>query len=225
MAFKKRNYRKTYPRKRKTLPNIQQSLPRRIFGLANQAMYAYKTVNMLKGIINSELHKHDHSVSEMQSSTFSMTLLSDINQGDDYNNRSGNVILGKYMTIKALPYIHSSATASNLRLIFFVDTGPNGTTPTATELLTTPTSILSPLNPDYSARFTVLRDVHFALSINGNRTSFKKFYIPLNFHLRFVGATGSTDYDKNSIWMYAVSDEATNTPTNTVYARICFYDN
>ena len=212
-------------RKFKRLPNVKQIrffTPRNV---ATAARYAIRGVNMMKGIINSELHRGDVEVNVTPNTTAAIALLTDINQGDDVNNRNGNSILAKYISVRASCAINNSATATMVRFIVFVDGDNDGQTPTAAELLTTPTSILSTINPDYSARFTILYDKHFTLSINGDRVMIDKFYKSLNFHIKYITGTGSTGFGRNNIWVYTISSEATNTPNLNIYSRIAWYDN
>ncbi len=60
---------------------------------ATMAYSAYRTANKLKGIINSELHAHDTSLTSAISSTGVVTHLSNIDQGDDVGNRQGRSLL------------------------------------------------------------------------------------------------------------------------------------
>lgn len=217
-------YRRTV-RRRRPLPNVKQVkffTPRNI---NTGIRYAVKGVNLMKGIINSEIHKHDVSAAGNPSTSAGITLLTGTNQGDDVNNRQGNSSLAKYLTFNHSVTMNTSATATQVRLILFVDGDNDGQTPTAAELLTDPTNLMSSINADYSSRFTILYDKHYFLSINGDRIDGDKFYKPLNFHIKYTGATGSTDFGRNNIWLYQVSNEVTNVPRVDYFSRYAFYDN
>lgn len=212
--------------RRKKLPNVKQIsffTPRNInAGLR----YAVKGVNLMKGIINSEIKKSDISMNPLQPSTTAIfTLLSEINQGDDYNNRQGNSVLDKYLTLRWGLSLNAAATFTQVRMIIFIDGDNDMETPTEAQLLTTPTNLMSSINPDYSARFTILYDQVHNLSNSGEKVISDKFYKVLNFHSKFVTGTGATGFGRNSIWLYLKSTEATNTPVFTGYSRIAFYDN
>lgn len=211
--------------KRRRLPNVKQvSLftPRNI---ASGVRYAVRGVNMMKGIINSEIKRFDSLNSGGASTTPLFFILTGIDQGDDVNQRSGNSILMKYMTMKITATINSAATATLVRVTIFADNDNDQQTPTAAELYQTSSNILSSINPDYSARYTILRDAYFTLSINGDRILMSENYKPLNYHAKYITATGSTGFGKGNIWACMQSTEATNTPTVSIVTRTAYYDN
>lgn len=217
-----------YNRRRRRIPNVNQVgffTPRNLY---TAARYAVKGVNLMKGIINSELKRYDVSVNPTATSTASYTLLSGIDQGDDANQRSGNQVLAKYLMYNISATISASATATHLRVIIFIDTDNDGETPTTAELLQqvgATTQLTSPINIDNTGRFTILADVHMPLSINGDRILVMKGFKKLNYHQKFLTATGSTGFGKGSIWAYVASNEGTNPPTVILTTREGYYDN
>lgn len=222
---KSTSMRRQYRRRYKRLPNVQQTkffTPRNV---ASAARYAVKSVNLIKSLVNSELHKHDVAATGNPGTSAGISLLTGTNQGDDVNNRQGNSSLAKYLTFKHSVEMNTSASATIVRFIIFIDTDNDGIAPTAAELLQFPSNINSSINPDYSSRFTILYDKHYYLSINGTRVDGDKFYKPLNFHVKYTGPTGGTDFAKNNIWLYQVSNEVTNVPVTTYTTRFAFYDN
>ena len=102
-----------------------------------------------------------------------------------------------------------------------------GTAPTATDIFTADSVNALRLNaPDSMKRFKIMSDNLYKLSANGQRQAIIKIFKPLNHHIRY---TGTLDNDASqgpgSLWLYIVSDEATNTPTATVRARFRYIDN
>lgn len=225
MAYGKKTYKKTYTRRYKRKPNIQSRGS--YIGnmtLGQTARYALKGVNMLKGIVNAEKKRFDVRVTSSSSTTAAIAVLTGVAQGDDATDRNGNSILAKYMQVRVDTTMSGSATATVTRMIILVDTQNQGTNPTAALILQDPTTYLSPLNIDSTQRFTVLCDKFFTTSINGQRMTNYKRYIPLNFHLKYTGSAGST-FNKNNIFVLYMSNEATNVPDFTLYSRLVFYDN
>lgn len=221
------NYRSVtrYRRKKKKMPNVKQVsyfTPRNMYSAAR---YAVKGFNLLKGIINSELKRFTNNNSITPSTTGTIAHLSSIAQGSDVDGRDGNSLLAKYISFNHQSLINASAVATVIRVIVFIDTeSTGGSPPTAAQLLQSPNNTTSMLNSDYTQRFTVIFDDCIDLSINGNRIQNMKHYNSLNFHIKYTGTSG-TNYDKNNIFLYHVSNEATNTPTFDYYYRIAFYDN
>lgn len=219
---------KRFGKRFKRRPNVGQMVTRGIGNMTlSQAAYgAMKGVGMLRGIINSELKRFDVAVSgTAMSTTAAFIQLANIAEGSDVADRTGNSILAKYLTFKYYVTINPSAGGSEARILCFVDTQNQGTNPVVADIITgAGNAITSPINADNTQRFTTLFDDRISLSINGNRTTARKHYIPLNFHIRYQGSAGST-FNKNMIYLMVVSNEATNTPTLIGDARLAYYDN
>lgn len=216
-VYRKRRYKKK--------PNVGQIGFRNLGNVTlKQAAYgAMKGLNFVRGIINSEKKRYDLTHVFNVSTTPSFVLLSGIAEGDDVANRVGNSILAKYLTFDYYLTMNGSAQRSTVRVLVFADAQNNGATPSISDLLIG-ANLTSPINPDFTQRFTVLFDDHVDLSANGDGIKTLKHYIPLNFHIRYT-ASGSTAVTKNNIYMMVVSNEATNTPAFTGDSRLVYYDN
>lgn len=219
MSMRRRTF-----RKQKKLPNIKKVnffTPRNI---NTGIRYAVKGVNLMKGIINSELHKHDIQNTLAVDNNAHFVLLTGTNQGDAVNNRQGNSSLGKYLTLNFAAELAGTSPAQ-VRVMLFVDTDNDGETPLDTELLQMPTNIRSPLNVANTQRFTILYDQIFTLNPNGEQLIGEKVYRSLNFHQKYRGPTGGTDFGKNNVWLMLLTTEATDSPNIQYYSRYAFYDN
>lgn len=212
-------------RRLKRRPNIQSFIPRNIGNMSlRQAAYgAMKGVNMIRGLVNSELKRFDFQLNTTISSTPAFTSLAQIAESDDVNGRTGNSILAKYLACDYNISINSSATQTSVRVLCFVDTQFTGTAPTIADI-TAGNNITGFINADNTQRFTILFDDHIDLSVNGERLRTVKHYIPLNFHIRYTAASGST-INKNNIFLMTVSTEATNVPSMISDNRLAYYDN
>lgn len=230
MRFKNQSHRrrpfKRSGRRKKRLPNIQQVQKYFPSNMGSAVRYAVKGVNLMKSLINSEKKRFDHEVNATPSTTQSFVNVNDIAAGDDYNQRNGNSILCNYIYMKLMCAINSAVTTQTfVRITLFIDMDNDGQTPTSAELLTQANDMLAPINPDYSARFTILYDKTIALEIGaGPRTFLDDFYKLIEYHQKYT-TTASTGFGKGSVWLALLSSELTNTPNVDVWYRQAFYDN
>lgn len=209
----------------KRRPNITSFIPRNIgrMSLSQAAYGAMKGVNLIRGLVNSELKRFDFQLNTTISSTAAFTSLVQIAEGDDVNGRNGNSILAKYLSTDYNISINSAATQTSVRVLCFVDTQFTGTAPTLADI-TAGNATTGFINADNTQRFTILFDDHIDLSVNGQRLRTVKHYIPLNFHIRYQASTGSS-INKNNIFLMTVSTESTNVPSMISDNRLAYYDN
>lgn len=197
--------------------------------VATTAYKAYKGVQAIRKLVNVEVRKldiPDTSTYNPDNSTGSVFHLSALAEGDSDNARTGNSIMGKYLTVRYTCIKHASASATNVRMLIVRDNQQIAdSSPTIAQLLDTNGSdyCLAPLNDDTVGRFQVLHDVSYQLDANRLfKTS--KINLPIKFHIRFNG-NADTDIQRNGIYLLVVTSEATNTPTFKFYSRLGFHDN
>lgn len=217
-------YRRTY-RKR----SYRRSAPRRSYGVsdyANMARQAYNGVKYLKSLVNVEKHPRDvNGSTNPDATTGSFICLNNTTQGDGAGNRQGNSILMKMINVNFKVNMSSSATHTTLRTILFWDKEANGSTPVISNLLSS-SGIMGNYNHDEASRFQILADVKLSLSITGNQEVSRRIYRKLMRHTHYNGNVGSeADIVDNALWLFFLSDEATNTPTVLYRAQALFIDN
>lgn len=197
----------------------------RIYGRAGYQLY--KDVMWLKSVVNVEKKYIDTAASTTSSSTAAFVLLNGLTTGDTGQTRDGQSIKCSSLLLRYVASINALATTSIHRVIIFLDNQPNGTAPTAAELLDVTSSSLSPLNIDYGTRFKVIRDVITNLSQNGQQIRTVKKFVKLRFHTKFNTGTAGTiaDITRNSLYMLHQSDQGTNVVTFAYQARVRFIDN
>lgn len=201
------------------------------------AINAAKTAALVASLVNAEYHSYDRTGQSMTPNTAgSILYLSNMAQGDTEITRNGNSILPKGLTVRFHCQRNTSATQTALRLLCVVDRECDSTEPTLTEVLAV-ADIQSFRNRDMKGRFGVLYDKTIILDSQrpDRLLSFHKDFnqpqkIPNPkrkwFHIYYDGATAAiTDMRKNNIFLFALSDEETNTPTVTVYSRLKWVDN
>lgn len=211
MTQRRRKFAKRFPRL-----NKYSSLVRKI-------PYLNTSVRLLKGIVNAENHMFTNSIGAGPTNTGTIALQSGIAAGNDNDQRQGNSILAKYFVMRYRISLDSGGTSANVRIIIFADNSSQNTTPTVAQVLQS-VSDVAPINNDNSDRFVIIYDNMHSLSINGDREISSYVYRKLNFHIKFQGTAG-TDFDKNSLFLLAISDQAALPPTLVGFLRIGFYDN
>jgi len=151
-----------------------------------------------------------------------------IAQGDDYDERNGRSIRLKSLEWFGNLTMNASATNSQYRLIIFVDHANQGVAPAVTDLLVSD-AFASMRNgaPDNMKRYTILSDELYLLDSDSHgATLVVKGFRKLETHMKFSGTGAAVaSQGENSIWAYAVSNEATNTVAQNVNFRLRYIDN
>lgn len=186
------------------------------------AQKALELATKVASLVNVEFKFHDTTMGTGISSTPTITLLTDIDQGDSNLNREGNQVKCKSLNNVMYATQHASATLTLLRRILFIDTQQDGTTPASQELLQDNTNILSLKRHDYRKRFIILDDQ--LITLGDQKMFHTKYYKKMSMALNWTSATG-TDTINNHIYQLLMSSEPTNTPSVYTYSRVLFLDN
>jgi hypothetical protein len=179
-----------------------------------------KEVKALKTMINVEKKHYDKNLAQAPDTTGGLSHLTSIPQGDDYDEREGRSVRLKSMFVRGDVLMHASATSTICRVIWFQ--WNDDTAPTVTDILEN-ANVHSPLNLDKSTKSRILRDRTFNLTTDSPQ-KMCKLYVRRNNHCKFDGITGA-DYERGSLWVMYISDQATNTPTVTLRHRTRYIDN
>lgn len=205
------------------------------------AKTAWKGVKYIKSLINVEKGFFDtQRVSSAQTSTATIANLTNLAEGDDYNNRTGNSILLQSLLLRMVVSVNPDATtgAQILRYILFQDNDQRGTDPTVSELLEDPTAgtrlICSPLLHTVYKRFNVILDKTIVVSPPAQTSGpanilnykvikhFKKFK---NNHVRYQSTAGADASNwEGAMYLLTVSADSTG-PLVTWTNRIRYTDN
>lgn len=190
------------------------------------AQKAYQGVKFLKTLINTEKKFLDTTSSLAVTSAGSVQWLSAITTGTGYNQRTGAVVKGYSLSCRGDVLLNTSAVASIVRIIVFVNKALNhGATPTVLDILQIP-SVYSPYNLDNLGDFTVLMDKRITVDNASRKLVDFGMQRKLNHHIRW-DASGdlATDTESGHIYMLLVSNEASLGPTVAWYYRLRFIDN
>ncbi len=194
----------------------------------DMAWKAWEYAKYFATYLNVEEKLFDVSSNTTYSSSFSISNLSNIAQGADWNTRDGNSILVQDCLMNLVVTMNASATATQFRLIIFVDKDNRGVDPSASDLLETssaPLILVAPFNHYSAGRFQILHDSLSTLSFY-NPSHQINFFRKHNQHVYYQGTSGADGSDwKGQLYALFVSNEATNSPTAYWYWRMRFTDN
>lgn len=205
-------------------------------GVGQVANLARAVAPMIE-MINTEAKFYDETSSSSFSNTGLIIALTDnVAQGTDENNRIGNSVLLKDMSIKLfLSHAFDFSTATSLggyyRIIIFCwKENLQDNPPTVAKILQG--SVFSSFtNKDYTDQFVVLKDKIIPFDSQLSRTSgvltanfkFMKWYKKCDWHLRWDAGTGA-DGSQNHVHMLLIQSLSTGS-NYTLNFRMNFTDN
>ena len=107
--------------------------------------------------------------------------------------------------------------------MLFIDTQQvSDTSPSVSDILQA-ADVDSPLNISTAGRFKVL--VNKTVMLHDNAPMFhKETYSSMYHHIKYNGSA-SSDIQRGGLYMLFISDQATNTPTVSIAARLMYIDN
>jgi hypothetical protein len=199
------------------------------WSLAKRTAYG---LNEIRKLINIETKFLDTNVpSYTVSTTGSMTPISEIAQGLTSTTRVGDSLRIQHIEVRGRVQVNTSATNSLVRVMLVRDLDGYGTAPTVADVLEVNASVGAPLSPEKFAkreRFSILFDelicVQSAISTGTAMIPFT-FMTTHQGHILYLGSTAAPASDgKGSVYLLAVSDEATDLPTVAFISRILFTD-
>lgn len=198
----------------------------KVYGAAGNQLV--KDVALLKSLINTETKVLDNFSSVSVVNTGTVTLLNGMLQGTSASTREGNSVKDYSLEINCFPTFNASSTSpyQYVRVMVVRDNQVNGVLPTATQILAN-VSYTSCKNAAYSKRFKVLADRTICLNSQGNPNDFEKFYFKMGTHTNYgLGNAGNVqDIASGGLYLFYISDAATNAPNMAYYSRYRFIDN
>lgn len=190
------------------------------------ALKALKNIHYIKGLVNAERHYVVSTVTNDNiTSAGTLTHLSNIAQGDTQGTRTGNSILARSLFGRIGLEMNPTATVSRIRILIVCDNQQIAdTSPSATDVLLTASTLSSLDTATYPNRFKVLKDMLITLDDAKMMGSSFKINIPMYKHIKYNGAN-STDIAKNGIYILYISSESVNYPTISYNLKLGYYDN
>lgn len=202
--YRKRNYRRRAYRKKSNPVWNAASSGVKALTLATKAV---RGINYIRGLVNSEMHKH-----LIQWTTpFDVTQLGYISAltyvpiANTSDSRTGDSILARKLMLR-LTVLKSPLVGESVFRCYIVrdnqqvsDIVPNVSDVIEDTCLNTVNAPLAPLNNSTVGRFSILKSLKFGLTDNSPLRNIDVF-MDMRSHIRFNG-TSSVDYQKNHIYM------------------------
>jgi hypothetical protein len=154
--------------------------------------------------------------------------LSNIAQGNDYNNRNGNSIRLMRVRLDFTAAGNALTALQQVRVLMFRDLMQAGTDPTVAQLLeTTATSLAmnSPFLHYAFDRFEVLYDELLQFNSQDTFWFHRKMGFEVNDHILYQGTTGADASNwQGALYLLFIGDATTNQATVTYHSRLSFTD-
>lgn len=219
---------KKYYRKKKQLTKYRgsknrQRWMRRGANVASTAYSAWKMAKLAYSLLNPEfkLNITERTAGAVSSDSPTFQCLTNMGQGTDDNQRIGKNILCKSLSYRMF-FTQQSSQDAIVRVIIFVDTAGQGTTPAITDVLRS-AEVVSGLNTDNGKRFTVLRDYFFSLSNGSHAIRVFKDHIKLQHHAEFDGTDATVGSTTNGhVWVLQLSNVAAASNPPQITSNIVF---
>jgi len=195
------------------------------------ARRTWRGLNEIRKFINIEEKYLDTSVSLSPDTSGGVACITQLGQGTTVNTRVGNSLRVQRLEVRGRVAVNSSVTTySMVRILVFRDMEGQGTAPVVSDVLEATGSSSAPRQPyDWlnRKRFSILYDMLIPVTATSGGMSVREFvYVTeLAKHVLYRGTTASASSDgEGSIYVAAVSDEATNAPSVVATTRITFTD-
>ncbi len=196
---------------------------KRFGGRLSKADKALNVARETRKLISPEYKSHSVDLVADPSIAGSTTNLTAIAVGTALENRIGNRIQLKYLSIRGSVSVNNSATFSHVRIVVVRDNNGSTTQPSIASLYASVTDFVNNENKigdtQRNSRFTVLMDRFIALDVLGPRIVPFKMSKSLDSKCFFSGSA-TTDEGKGALYLFLASNEATNDPQMTANAVV-----
>jgi len=193
------------------------------------ASRTWKGLNEIRKFINIEEKYSDVNTSVAPDQNGTVTCLSQLAQGTTMNTRIGNSVRVQHLVVRGRVAVSSAVTTfSVVRVAIIRDMEGQGTAPACSDVFETVGGSSAPRQPfDWlnRKRFALLYDSLLTVAPASGCAREFVYNVELAKHVLYRGTTAASASDgEGSIYIVALSDEATNTPTVAFTSRITFTD-
>lgn len=237
-TYRKKNFRKGPVRKsagRKKNENLKKMMGH----VANKALDYAKTrpgavgslargLGMLKKFINVETKYIDivqtpTPINNNPTGSYHQ-LFNPVIQGDQYNQRNGQSIVNKSVTMNIYLQMQSAAVTTLIKVALVMDKKPDVGTPDVSSVFGTTATPLSQIDTEENGdRFVILKHDIICLD-SSHLVALMQWYVDLTETHTLFDSAGN-DIEKNALWLFTISDQPTLYPAISVNSRFRFYDN
>lgn len=163
------------------------------------------------------------------STTPQIVQVTNTQQGSTAETRVGEQIKLTSLYFKYTLEANANAVNTFTRILIIQDMQTNGAIYTAADVFENSSGnadIVSPLNLKNKYRYRILYDKIHNFQDTGRKTAQDSFYKSIQMLIRYKSNNGDiTDLSSNSLSIYLVSNQATNTPSINYSMRLRFVDN
>ncbi len=191
---------------------------------------ALTKVNAIEKLISGD---RQHLITDLPLATVltggTFTHMTGVAQGNDENERSGNMIQLTSVSFSG-KFVGTGGNTSNVRVVCMQDMDNQGGVPLVTEVFVTSTKAAEGdhrrADPNKMRRFKILYDKMYTIggaTANDNFSRGIKFSRKLNSKCYFTG-TLATSEGKGTVWLMILSDLAASIPLVTGTFKVTFKD-
>lgn len=211
----KKIYKNKMPYGRKTYRR-RKRYNRRNYSLAKKAYRLAK-----KNASRVELKFLDTEAATAYDATGSVIQVGHPAQGDSQSNRNGDNITPTSLQFRAYGNINASATATQIRVIGYI--WKQGSSTAATDIIeSADIDSLKAFDKRYQSK--MLFDKTMTLNAVSRPEARMNVRVKIPTKYRTAFQPGATTYVNNGLYLFIMSDEATNTPTLNWTARMIYKD-
>lgn len=184
-----------------------------------------RSVKRLKGLVNSELKIEVSSqIATTVNAEGTILHMNGITRGDATTNRNGRSVKIKAFKMRGSIIMNSSARASLIRVIVFINRQQADDTTPLVASLVDQANVHTPIGVFSRKRFRVIYDRFVGLSLTGEQVATVNIDIPLDL-IQVYNGSAQTDIASNGIYMFMITNEASNDPVFTHTSLVEFRDN
>jgi len=191
------------------------------------AANALQLARGIASVINTEFKYVDTNAAPNMGSPITYTVLNLLAQGTGPSNRTGDSIRAVRLHFNCIVTGNAASTTCGARMMLFVVKQPGGGGAPSSPFPLVTASMPAMLQPEYASRVTVLQDRTFTIVKGGDsQVQILSLDIPLNLHCEYLTNTGlASDIQTGMICLSLFSNDNTNPPLMSYYARVEFVDN
>lgn len=190
------------------------------------ARQMWNDIQRVKSMVNVEYKTSLQVFSNVVTPTGVVQALNILQQGSNDNDRDGDSVRFKSLTVRMNWNQNASALNTRLRWLIVIDKQPNGALATITDILTA-ASPRACRNTNNMKRFVVLSDEMTTMRVDTETAaSHWNWYTTLDMKTTYDGNAGTiADITTNSLLFVCFSDEVTNSPQVVVDFQSRYIDN
>ncbi len=194
----------------------------------NTASKALVVANQVRRLVNVEYKSKQTTFTVDPNSSGAVLALTNIAQGDELDQRDGQKIRAKYISVGGNILQNGSSSSTITRLMIVRDNNGSTTQPSITSLFASAADFFNGKlklgDPQTNSRFSILWDKVVITDLSSNFRKNVQWSSSLDHHIFYSGTAG-TDEGKGHLYLFIASNEATNDPVVAIRSMVKYLDN